>query len=745
MSQDPTAPMDVSGDSASAKPEAKPEANPEAKPETNPGTQSDPKPEDKERGDKRKEQAASEEKAKTRERFQRFLKQLTEGCGRRGCTNVDCASCPGCPKRAKKEAVVRVFQLVQNSDSELCPEDVTTQLRRLAISKDDDQAMIKRLATVFADFDQIKTNFWEQVEGKTDVNEMSPGIDVALLDELHAIVSESPEASRALATALLTLTTQLASSSPKDVPLLTLRSYAVLLEIRSFLDPAFNDAFKQLAKAVTSLPNAAQEQIWKWMSRYDLERLEFMVSAVQQYITVRWYTSRLLDDIMHAVRLLKILHEANKIKERTDAPALPFDMFYNDAVNTELDIKNDYKRWKNGSGFAFASAAFIFDPAAKAQILQFDAAIQMSHQFEEAFLQSLHTRESSPYLILKVNRQNILHDTLQQIQRMNSSDFKKPLKVKFEGEEGIDEGGVQKEFFQILISELFDPKFGMLVYDDETKTLWFNKDSLESSMEFELMGILLGLAIYNGIILDLHFPEVVYKKLMGHKPTLRDLQNTKPDLARGLVQLLNFTGNVAETYLRHFTYTYEAYGEEKSVELKPGGGEIELTNDNREEYVQLTIDYLLTKSIAKQYKAFSEGFLNVCEGDPLKMFRYEELQLLVCGSPNLDFKQLEEVTRYDDGFTAESPVIVHFWQIVHDMSLEDKKKLLSFCTGSDRVPIKGLGHVSFTISKNGPDSDRLPISHTCFNHLLLPEYGTKEKLYKSLQVAIQNSKGFGMI
>jgi len=305
--------------------------------------------------------------------------------------------------------------------------------------------------------------------------------------------------------------------------------------------------------------------------------------------------------------------------------------------------------------------------------------------------------------------------------------------------------GVQKEFFQILISELFDPKFGMLIYDDEAKTLWFNKDSLDNPMEFELIGILLGLAIYNGIILDLHFPDVVYKKLMGLKPTLKDLENTKPELARGLRALLNFDGDVAATYMRHFTYSYEAYGEEKSVDLKQGGAEIELTNANREEYVQLTVEYLLTKSIAKQYKAFSDGFLNVCEGDPLKMFRYEELQLLVCGSPELDFKQLEEVTRYEDGFTAESPVIVNFWAIVHAMSLEDKKKLLSFCTGSDRVPIKGLGHVSFTISKNGPDSDRLPISHTCFNHLLLPEYATKEKLLKCLEVAIQNSKGFGMI
>jgi len=135
----------------------------------------------------------------------------------------------------------------------------------------------------------------------------------------------------------------------------------------------------------------------------------------------------------------------------------------------------------------------------------------------------------------------------------------------------------------------------------------------------------------------------------------------------------------------------------------------------------------------------------VCDGEPLKMFRWEELELLICGSPELDFEAFEASARYEDGFTEDSPTIRQFWSVVHEMKLEDKKKLLCFCTGSDRVPIKGLGKIKFTISKNGPDSDRLPTSHTCFNHLLLPEYGTRDKLKKYLLLAIENSKGFGLM
>jgi len=39
-------------------------------------------------------------------------------------------------------------------------------------------------------------------------------------------------------------------------------------------------------------------------------------------------------------------------------------------------------------------------------------------------------------------------------------DLRKQLRVKFDGEEGIDEGGVQKEFFQLIIEELFNPEIG---------------------------------------------------------------------------------------------------------------------------------------------------------------------------------------------------------------------------------------------------------------------------------------------
>jgi hypothetical protein len=181
--------------------------------------------------------------------------------------------------------------------------------------------------------------------------------------------------------------------------------------------------------------------------------------------------------------------------------------------------------------------------------------------------------------------------------------------------------------------------------------------------------------------------------------------------------------------------------------LKSGGEKVPLTRENRHEFVDLYVDAVLNKSVSRLFAAFKSGFDTVCTPTTtsISLFRPEELELLVIGSSDLDFEALQEVTAYDGGFSVDTPVIKAFWEIVHTWSDEQKKKLLFFTTGTDRVPIGGLAKLQFVIAKNGPDSNRLPSSHTCFNVLLLPEYTDKAKLEERLLTAIQNAEGFGMI
>ena len=123
----------------------------------------------------------------------------------------------------------------------------------------------------------------------------------------------------------------------------------------------------------------------------------------------------------------------------------------------------------------------------------------MRAEVEQAIMSSLMMGRGQPmpYLVLKINRETMLNDTMQRVGSLTGEELKKPLKVVFIGEEGIDEGGPQAEFFEIMTKQLFDPGYGMFTYDGETRQYWFNADSVEANIQFEMVGVLLGLAIYN--------------------------------------------------------------------------------------------------------------------------------------------------------------------------------------------------------------------------------------------------------
>lgn len=206
--------------------------------------------------------------------------------------------------------------------------------------------------------------------------------------------------------------------------------------------------------------------------------------------------------------------------------------------------------------------------------------------------------------------------------------------------------------------------------------------------------------------------------------------------------------DMEEVYMQSFEITYrDVFGNVLPHELKVNGGQVPVTQATKREFVDLYADFLLNRSIEKQFRAFRKGFQMVMgDESPLNMlFRPEEVELLVCGSKQFDVTQLQKATEYDGGYTADSTIIKDFWDIVYEMPIESQRKLLEFSTGSDRVPVGGLSNLKLMIARNGPDSDRLPTSHTCYNILLLPEYSSKAKLKERLLKAINFSKGFGML
>jgi ubiquitin-protein ligase E3 A len=113
-----------------------------------------------------------------------------------------------------------------------------------------------------------------------------------------------------------------------------------------------------------------------------------------------------------------------------------------------------------------------------------------------------------------------------------------------------------------------------------------------------------------------------------------------------------------------FTIQEEIFGELVTTELVEGGSNIFVNQGNKEEYVQLMIDYWLNEQCEEQFTAFKRGFDRTVKPSIMELFRPEELYMLICGSGQLDFKELEQACHYVDGFTEESQVVKWLWEVV---------------------------------------------------------------------------------
>ena len=429
--------------------------------------------------------------------------------------------------------------------------------------------------------------------------------------------------------------------------------------------------------------------------------------------------------------------------------------FYSKAVN-KMDGKEAYLdlfRWKSASksqrssSFFICAHPFLFSPGSKRNLLQIENQMEM---FNTATADGVTynvmegTFQFDPFWVLEVEREQLLPQTLRKIADAKPNDLRKKLRIVFKGEEGVDAGGVTREFFQLISAQLFDVNSGMWLnqLDDEQVT-WFNAECFWNDEGYHLVGILVGLAVYNSVLLDVNFPSAVYRKLLGLELGLEDV----PDKAvqKSFRQLLDYEGDdIEDMFCLNFALNWMDLGRERTIELRPGGSSITVNQENKEEYVRLYVKWLLEESIHAQYDAFERGFMRIMQNSTLDFLSPEELELLVVGTPELDFSALEANAEYEGGYDCNSEVVKHFWHFVKSCDTDTQLKLLKFATGSSKAPIGGLGELTFKIQRAGPDSMQLPTSHTCFNTLLLPEYSSYDKLAERLGRAILECEGFGL-
>lgn len=370
------------------------------------------------------------------------------------------------------------------------------------------------------------------------------------------------------------------------------------------------------------------------------------------------------------------------------------------------------------------------------------------------FTQQLHKGRRDHYtpLSLSVRRQSVFEDSFRYFSRKSGSEIKHgKLHVRFNGEEGIDAGGVTREWFQVLARAMFNPDYALFQPCAADRTTYqpnrmsyVNPDHLSF---FKFVGRIIGKAIYDGRLLDAYFTRSFYKHIQGQPVDYRDMESIDPEYYKSLEWMLN--NDITDILDLTFSVDDEEFGETKVIELKPGGTGVAVEESNKHEYVRLVTEQRLTKSIRQQIDAFLTGFNEIIPADLIRIFSEQELELLISGLPDIDVEAWKNNTELH-GYGSGDAVIQWWWRAVRSFDQTEKAKLLQFITGTSKVPLEGFAHLQgvqgtqrFNIHK-AYGADRLPAAHTCFNQLDLPQYDSYDKLRSSLLLAMnEGGEGFG--
>lgn len=370
------------------------------------------------------------------------------------------------------------------------------------------------------------------------------------------------------------------------------------------------------------------------------------------------------------------------------------------------------------------------------------------------FTQQLHKGRRDHYtpLSLSVRRNSVFEDSFRYFSRKTGPEVKHgKLNVRFNNEEGIDAGGVTREWFQVLARAMFNPDYALFQPCAADRTTYqpnrmsyVNPDHLSF---FKFVGRIIGKAIYDGRLLDAYFTRSFYKHILGKPVDYRDLESIDPEYFKSLEWMLN--NDITDILDLTFSVDDEEFGETKVIDLKPNGTTIPVTEANKQEYVRLVTETRLTKSIRSQIDAFLGGFNEIIPADLIRIFSEQELELLISGLPDIDVDAWKNNTELH-GYSSGDAVIQWWWRAVRSFDQTEKAKLLQFITGTSKVPLEGFAHLQgvqgtqrFNIHK-AYGADRLPAAHTCFNQLDLPQYDSYEKLRSSLLLAMtEGGEGFG--
>lgn len=233
-------------------------------------------------------------------------------------------------------------------------------------------------------------------------------------------------------------------------------------------------------------------------------------------------------------------------------------------------------------------------------------------------------------------------------------DIKGKFRIRFDGEQGIDAGGVSRDFFIELSRQMFNPDYSLFklcsngVSHYVAQTSFINPDHLQY---LTFVGRMIGKALFDGHYMDCYFAKPLYKMILGEDLTFGDLEDLDNEFYKGLKWMLD---NDVDNATLFFCVDKDFFDKHEEVDLIPNGRNIPVTNENKLKYIEHRIHFYLYGIVSQQIDAFLTGFYELIPKDLVQVFNHKELEMLISGLPNFDLNDLKKYTVLD-GFTNDSP------------------------------------------------------------------------------------------
>jgi len=366
--------------------------------------------------------------------------------------------------------------------------------------------------------------------------------------------------------------------------------------------------------------------------------------------------------------------------------------------------------------------------------------------------------EPADSFILQVRRDNLVKSSFLAILGAHPSELvARDFSVKFLGEDGLDYGGVRREWFALLANELIkNPEIELQLWNKtiRTKGGLFTKAPDRSFLLrenpidlFVGLGRILAMALIHEAAFPLPLCFIIFKYLLKNPVNAQDVRALDLQFYQfRLATLLAPGGAGAMEEMLGEPLTFISAASQWGTGETPlvaGGEFVSVTEQNKMEYARLLTEDYLCGNIRHQLQALVTGFWDLCPLKALKSMDAKDLQALVMGpSEPLDIPELQRNTNFQPD-NINLPQFDWFFEALKELSSENHVRLVQFVTGSPRIPDEGL-RPPFTLVVNAAwDAEQLPIAHTCANMICIPAYPEYRVLFDKLHTAVVNNVGFG--